>query len=776
MDNFHSLFDFLPIGAYRAIPDRSMVRANPALVALNGCASEAELLTLFGKHETQWYLLAERRKLFWDLLERDRRVIGFESEVFRLKTRERIWVRENAHVMTGDDGRVQYHEGTVEDITAQVHEREALWRSQQRLEQLVRLLPGVVFRIRIAPDGTRRYTYVSDHVRQLYGVAPEEVLANGKTLTDMRHPDDADETARQLDRVIPADGPLMYQLRVRLRDGTEKWVQVISTSAPLEEGERTRVGVLFDITERKRAEGQVRAQAELWKSALEATGDGVWDWRVQEGVETLSPQCKALYGFEPHELPDTPDALDALTHPDDRARMQQDREAHFSGRTARYTNEHRVRCKDGQWKWVLSRGLVISRDATGQPLRMVGTHTDITAAKLADALRTERDRAAAADLAKSQFLSRVSHELRTPLNAILGFAQLLELDPGSGERQQGWNRQVLASGRHLLALMDDILDMSSAQTGHVTVLQERVPLRAVLEEAWAMVHSGANEQGVQLLDELPAGQAEQVLADRKRVKQIVSNLLSNAVKYNREGGEVCITATACPEDRLHISVRDTGHGIPADKLGELFQPFNRLGAEESGIEGTGIGLTITRRIVEMMGGEIAVESQVGVGSVFRIDLPIESELEPPTTLIDAAKTSSLATADAAPRHSILYIEDNALYIKLVSQILGHRKHIQLYTAHTPHLGIELALSRRPDLILLDINMPDLDGYEVLNILKGQADIADIPVIAVTANAMPHDIVKGKLAGFSAYITKPLNVAEFLETIDLHLTPPHEAQS
>jgi signal transduction histidine kinase len=214
----------------------------------------------------------------------------------------------------------------------------------------------------------------------------------------------------------------------------------------------------------------------------------------------------------------------------------------------------------------------------------------------------------------------VSHELRTPLNAILGFAQLLELDPGSGERQQGWNRQVLASGRHLLALMDDILDMSSAQTGHVSVQQERVPLRAVLEEAWAMVHSGANEQGVQLIDELPAGQAEQVLADRKRVKQIVSNLLSNAVKYNRPQGWVRVSLRR-QGGQWALAVADSGQGLDSAQQARLFQAFDRLGAERGPVPGTGLGLALSRQLAHAMGGEIDVSSMPGAGSTFTLRLP-----------------------------------------------------------------------------------------------------------------------------------------------------------
>jgi PAS domain S-box-containing protein len=750
-DDFSSLFEFLPIGAYRTTPDGRQLRANPALVRLNGCASEEELLGLVGDIGSEWYVDPQRRAEFKRLMEDDGRVVGFESEIYRQKTRERVWVRENAHVIRDAQGVLRCYEGTVEEITERVQEREelrrsqeqierivslvpgavyrmvllpdggrrisyiseglrdlfgrepadllrdpapffearhpedrermeaeaayavshrltlhtefrlllpdgrvkwvewlsapappedglevrvgvmydittrktvetALQRSQQQLEQVVRLIPGVVFRLAIFPDGKRRYTYVSDHVRDLYGLEPAEVLADGNALTRFRHPDDAPAVAQQSAAAIAADEPLHYEVRARMADGSDKWIQVISTPAPPEDGCRVRVGMLFDITERKRAEAAVAAQAELWKSALDASGDGVWDWRVQDGVEILSPQCKALYGFAPDELPDTPDALDNLTHPDDLVRMAADRNAHFAGQSERYVNEHRVRCKDGQWKWVLSRGLVISRDARGRPLRMVGTHTDITAAKQAEALRTERDRAAAADMAKSQFLSRVSHELRTPLNAILGFAQLLELEPGGGERQQVWNRQVLASGRHLLALMDDILDMSSVQTGHMTVLREPVALRPVIDEAWAMVHSGANEQGVTLVDDLPAAMDAVVLADRKRVKQIISNLLSNAVKYNRPSGWVRLSLLAVDQAWL-LAITDSGPGLDEAQQSRLFNAFDRLGAERGPVPGTGLGLALSRQLAHAMDGDILVRSRPGEGSTFTLRLP-----------------------------------------------------------------------------------------------------------------------------------------------------------
>jgi PAS domain S-box-containing protein len=414
---------------------------------------------------------------------------------------------------------------------------------------------------------------------------------------------------------------LHYETRIIAADGSERWVEVHSRPAPPEDdsGTQVRVGVLLDITQRKRAELELQAQAEVWKRAIEASGDGVWDWNIAEGTGVMSPQCKALYGFAPDELPDSPGTLDSRTHPDDKPAMLAAREAHFAGRAERYINEHRVLCKDGSWKWILTRGLVISRDAEGRPLRVVGTHTDITPAKQAEALRVERDRAAAADLAKSQFLSRVSHELRTPLNAILGFAQLLEVDHGGmPERQQAWVRQVVTSGRHLLALMDDVLDLSSAQTGQLTIHTTPVRLSPVVQEAWAMLARDAEARGITLHDDLDEGAAAQ--ADRTRLKQVLSNLLSNAIKYNRPGGWVRLGWQ--PFDTVaELSVADSGPGLTAGQQARLFNPFERLGAERSAVQGTGLGLALTRQLIEAMGGSITVRSAPGEGSVFVVRLP-----------------------------------------------------------------------------------------------------------------------------------------------------------
>ena len=619
-DNFSSLFQFLPIGAYRTAPDGRHLHANPELVRLNGFEDEAEHLANVKTSGAEWYVEPGRRQRFLAILHRDGQVRGFESEVRRRGTGERIWVSENAHIVHDAEGRFLYYEGTVEEITERVREREALRLSESRLQQLVSLIPGVVYRTAFPPDGPRRYTFISPGVKELYGIEPEAVLREGNALKARRHPDDAARIDAASEEAAAAAGPLNAETRIRLDDGREKWVQVLSAPAPPEDGTRVRVGLILDITARKQAELALLENSQLWKRALESSGDGVWDWHVQDGIEILSPKCRALYGYDKAELPDLPEALDVLTHPDDRPRMRADREAHFAGRTPSYVNEHRVLCKDGEWMWILSRGIVISRDATGAPLRMIGTHTDITADKQAEALRVERDRAAAADLAKSQFLSRVSHELRTPLNAILGFAQLLELEPGSGDKQLGWTRHVLASGRHLLALMDDILDISSVQTGHLAMALEAVPLKPALNEAWAMLAATAQAQQVALIDGLSGGDAAAVKADPRRLKQVLSNLLSNAVKYNRSGGWVRVTARREGE-QVALAVSDSGPGLTQAQQARLFRPFDRLGAERGPVAGTGLGLSLARQLAEAMGGSIEVTSLPGEGATFTVRLP-----------------------------------------------------------------------------------------------------------------------------------------------------------
>jgi len=430
---------------------------------------------------------------------------------------------------------------------------------------------------------------------------------------------------------------------------------------------------------------------------------------------------------------------------------------------------------DGRIKWVNEK-CMSDFDAGGKPLQSRGMVQDITVSKLTElALITARDEADRANKAKSEFLSSMSHELRTPMNAILGFGQILDYDAKLPDVYKHSVKEILNAGYHLLDLINEVLDLAQIESGHIDLTLESVQVCDIVEECQNLLAVMADKHKIRFSHTGLEGAT--VRADRMRLKQVLLNLLSNAIKYNREGGSVHIEVRPQGANRLRILVTDTGLGISAEHMAELFQPFNRLGKENSNILGTGIGLTITRRIVEMMGGSVEAESNVGVGSTFWINLPLE--FMPAQTRqhsVARATTHALPQTEKSAQHIVLYIEDNPSNLRLVAQILGQRKHIRLLTAHTPELGLELARTRHPELILLDINMPGMDGFQVLEVFRGDAQLKDIPVIAVTANAMPRDIERGMAAGFNEYLTKPLDIVKFFNIVDNYLPTRTESNT
>jgi PAS domain S-box-containing protein len=374
-----------------------------------------------------------------------------------------------------------------------------------------------------------------------------------------------------------------------------------------------------------------------------------------------------------------------------------------------------------------------------------------------------------ANAAKSEFLSRMSHELRTPLNAILGFGQLLELELRDA-RQRRQVREIRQAGEHLLALINDVLDLARVESGQLSVSPEPVDLHAAVLEAVSLLRPLAHERSVQWPEpSAPTLQACQVRvrADRTRLKQVLLNLLSNAIKYNRVQGVVgisCHTETLEGQPWVRLAVRDTGEGLTPEQQARLFVPFERLDAEARRIEGTGIGLALSKRLIEMMGGSIGVVSQPGAGSEFWIRLPVaEAPAAAPAAL--SAPSFEDMPASPGPTAKVLCIEDNPANLRLVEAVFAGRADVQLLTAMAPGLGLELARSHRPAVILLDINLPDMDGYEVMRCLREHPATAAIPVVAVSANAMPQDLERGKAAGFAAYLTKPLDVARLMAVVE-----------
>ncbi len=381
-----------------------------------------------------------------------------------------------------------------------------------------------------------------------------------------------------------------------------------------------------------------------------------------------------------------------------------------------------------------------------------------------------------ANLAKSEFLSSMSHELRTPLNAVLGFAQLMSSEtPSPTPAQKLSIEQILQAGWYLLRLINEILDLSMIESGKVTMSLEAVSVADVLQDCQAMIEPQAHKRGIQMtfprFDNL-----FYVHADRTRIKQVVINLLSNAIKYNREGGTVTVQCVMGAENRVRVSVTDTGAGLTPEQVTQLFQPFNRLGQETSAEEGTGIGLVVTKQLVELMGGVIGVESRVGVGSIFWADLPASGV--PALVFGNSGETvadepDQVAAHTSSPQRLLLYVEDNPANMALVEQLIARRSDLKLLTAIDGHLGIQLARAHQPDVILMDINLPGISGYGALKILREDPATAHIPVMAVSANAVPRDIARGMEAGFFRYLTKPIKVTEFMDALDVALH--HAAQ-
>ena len=390
---------------------------------------------------------------------------------------------------------------------------------------------------------------------------------------------------------------------------------------------------------------------------------------------------------------------------------------------------------------------------------------DITDRKLIErALNEQKYELERANLAKDRFLTSMSHELRTPLNAILGFSQLLADAslPSTEQQKRTFVLNIVTAGKHLLALIDEILDLAKIESGNMSLSLEPVPLAPLLTEVEVMIREAAARRGIRVL--YPDAEHLTVQADHTRLKQIILNLLSNAVKYNRKGGAVVLTAGDSGAGLVRIAVQDTGEGLSQEQLDTLFQPFNRLGQEAGTEEGTGIGLVVTKRLAELMNGGMGVSSTVGVGSVFWIELP---RVEAPVAAAMAAPAPQPAVLSAAdqPPALILYVEDNPASLRLVQEVVGFRHDLTLVSAGDAVSGIALAQSRQPRVILMDINLPGMNGREAKRVLASQPGTAHIPVIALSANAMPSDVKLGLAAGFFRYLTKPVDLDVLLAAID-----------
>ncbi len=522
-------------------------------------------------------------------------------------------------------------------------------------------------------------------------------------------------------------------------------------------GNRFLIAIEQHLKERLRIEEQVSA-------IVENTGEGIITIDSKGNIELFNSGAEKIFGYDAAEV--RGGNVSILLPVEERKEHDQflERSEIFAPRIINRSRDLEGRRKNGDY---FPLELNVAPMVFEGERKFVGILRDISERKEQERnLINARDDAEAANLAKSEFLSSMSHELRTPMNAILGFGQLLQSNPGEklSSRQMDYMGHILKSGDHLLDLINQVLELSIIESGKFTVSFEAFDVSDVMEESIAIIMKTAVENGIRLENLKDSLALPFVWADRSRVQQILLNLLSNAIKYNEKNGQVILDAEIIDEKQIQISVTDTGPGIAEEKYPQLFEPFNRLGREAGEIEGTGIGLTITKEIVDLLGGSIDFESKVGVGSTFKVTL----QLADPGQLKDGKlELKDITSGDgiiAEGQRSILYIEDNPSNLRLMQEIIEQIPDLEMLSAHNAEIGLMVARENKVDMILLDLNLPGISGIDILKILRAQSDTTDIPVIAISATAMAQEIEIEMQAGFEAYITKPIRISKVLSAI------------
>ncbi|MEW5990153.1 MAG: ATP-binding protein [Chloroflexota bacterium] len=676
----------------------------------------------------------------------------------------------------------------------------ALERARADYQDLVDASPGTSWTSRIldAATGASGRLYVSPQIATLTGYAADEFQSGTRRWRDVMHPDDRTEVsdryqARMRDLAagrLPAGVSYVDEYRIQTSDGRTKWVR--DTHHYVRDatgGSGTIHGLVLDITEQRLAEDKIRASEARFRTLVEQLPGVVVLREVDDGapgrIVYVSPSSARIIGLSPDEIasPSTqwamliePDDLDAVLNARDRHLATGDRTevvARLAARPgypgiARWVEITWVRVQElGPRQW-LSLGVLLDvsslREAEAE-LRAVNAALEDRIEVRTAELRAAQLEAERASRAKSEFLSSMSHELRTPLNAILGFGQLLQLAPLAGPDRESAD-EIVRAGRNLLEMIEAVLELSRLDAGRITLSIEPVELGPLVRETIDLCRPGASEHDVTVVDDLAAEPTVVVLADRRRLGQILLNLVTNGIKYNVPGGRVTLSAEASG-DRARIRVRDTGVGIPPERLPRLFEPFETMRGDHAARQSLGLGLALSQRLAELMGGSLRATSRLGTGSEFELDMPLAIDSMALTAGDDAPPEPPVRAA-----RTVLYIEDNLANLHLVERVLAGRFGARVLAAIQGRMGLELAREHRPDLVLLDLHLPDVEPGEILGELTSDERTRAIPVVVLSSDASLRTEREMRRLGATDYLTKPLDIARFLEVVE-HLLETEE---
>lgn len=629
---------------------------------------------------------------------------------------------------------------------------------ERRWQHLMDSLDDVVWLA--SPDG-QRLLHINPAVERIYGRTRAEFMARPALWLDVVHPDDRPRVeAAALDLQRGRGRDITY--RIQRPDGSQRWLRDRASLVFDADGAVLgQAGQAEDITEERLAAERERVQRDRLEGIVESAMDAIITVDHTQTVCVFNQAASAMFG-----LP----ATEALGSPLSRFIPVRYREKH-QGLVDAFGRRSGVRQRMGgrtPLAGLRANGeefpieASISRSGHGEATPLTATVRDIGEQLKAEAAQQARAEAEAASRQKTEFLSRMSHELRTPLNAVLGFAQLMQSDAAEplSARQQARVAHVRAAGWHLLALINDVLDLSRVESGRLAFESGEVALTDVVDEARLLCEEQARRLGVAVTWHGVDSAGMSVVGDATRVRQVVINLLSNAIKYNRpDGGEVHLRAYVDGSTCV-LQIQDTGEGMSPEQLAHLYEPFNRLGCERSGVDGTGIGLVLARQLVLGMGGELSISSELGVGTLACVALPRASPLATAGPAFDLSAAAPLDGTSVGPQGVVLYIEDNQVNALIVEQLLTRWPEVRCVHADTGKVGIDLAQRLKPDLVLLDMRLPDIDGIAVLEALRSDASTAGLRVVVLSADAMPEERARAASAGAEAYWTKPLDFAQF----------------